>query len=232
MIRAVRFAAWVVAGVLPAARLCPAQADDRPVNLLPSQSASGELSGWRSYLDDPQVKTGEVWRLDADGVLDCKGTPKGYLYTEKDYADFVLTLQWRWPPGKKAGNGGVLIRMTGPHKIWPRSLEPQLNAGDAGDFWGLDGFRLSGPTDRLKSLEHPQFGLLTNLKKTANLEKAPGEWNDYEIRADGQTVTLSVNGQVVNQATGCDAVPGKICLTAEGDAIQFRNVQLRPLVRP
>jgi len=232
MNRSKRLATAVILGTLLAPLLSTAQADDRPIALLGGQSAAGELAGWKSYLDDPQAKTGDVWRLNADGVLHCKGTPKGYLYTEKDYANFVLALEWRWPPGKKPGSGGVLIRTTGPHKIWPKSLEPQLNVGDAGDFWGLHGFRLSGPADRLKRLEHPQFGLLTNLKKTANLEKAPGQWNRYEIRADGETVTLSVNGQVVNQATGCAAVPGKICLTAEGDEIQFRNVQLRPLGQP
>jgi hypothetical protein len=44
-------------------------------------------------------------------------------------------------------------------------------------------------------------------------------------------VTLEINGQEVNRATGCDVVPGKICLTAEGDEIHFRNVRLSPIKR-
>lgn len=200
--------------------------------LLTAQGESGRLSGWKSFHEDPNAKTGDVWKL-ADGVLVCKGTPKGYVYTEKDYTNFVLTLEWRWPPGKKPdkkpGNGGVLLRMTGKHKIWPKSLEAQINVGDAGDFWGLDGYQLTGPAERSQSLDDPKFGKLTNVKKARAAEKPAGQWNLYEITADGDTVTLKINGQPVNKATGCEPTAGKICLTAEGDEIHFRKVQLTPI---
>jgi hypothetical protein len=104
--------------------------------------------------------------------------------------------------------------------------------GDAGDFWGLDGFQLDGPADRKKSLEHPQFGKLTNVKKSALVERPAGQWNQYKIVADGDTVTLEINGQTVNRATACETAPGKILLTAEGTAIEFRNVRLRPRDKP
>jgi Domain of Unknown Function (DUF1080) len=203
-----------------------AEPPELAANLLVRQGADGEIAGWKSYHPEPAAKTGEVWQLQSAGVLVCKGQPLGYLYTDQDYTNFVLKLQWRWPPGGKAGNGGVLVRMTGPHRVWPKSLEAQLNAGEAGDFWGLAGYQLSGPAERMKVLEHPKFGKLTNLKKTAELEKPIGEWNDYEIAVDGGKVTLKVNGQVVNQTTDCEVVPGKILLTAEGDEYHFRKVQL------
>ena len=53
-----------------------------------------------------------------------------------------------------------------------------------------------------------------------------GQWNQYEILADGDTVTLAINGRPANRATGCDLSPGKICLTSEGSQIFFRNVEL------
>ena len=181
------------------------------------------LDGWACYLADPNVRVQDVWRVE-DGVIVCSGKPLGYLYTEKDFRDFVLKLQWRWPAGDEPGKGGVLIRMTGEHKVWPRSLEAQINAGGAGDFWGLDGYELSGPAERMRTMEHEEFGKLTNLKKTKALEKEPGQWNSYEIIAQGDTVTLVINGEQVNRATGCALDPGKICLTSEGSKIQFRNV--------
>lgn len=67
------------------------------------------------------------------------------VHTMEPFRSFVLTFDWRWAPGKKAGSGGVLSRMTGAPKIWPKSLEAQINAGDAGDFWGLDGYEDSQP---------------------------------------------------------------------------------------
>jgi hypothetical protein len=199
------------------------------IRLIDGQLESGELPGWRSFHEDGKARTRDVWKLTADGVLVSKGTPKGYLSTEKQYLNFVLRLEWRRPDGKKPGNGGVLVRMTGQDKIWPKSLEAQLNAGAAGDFWGLDGYRLAGPPERTTSLEHPQFGKLTNVKKIRDAQKPPGQWNEYEIIADGEVVTLKINGHEVNKATGCDAVPGRICLTAEGDEIHFRHVRLTPI---
>ncbi len=201
-------------------------AQSAPGRLLTPSSPSGELTGWKSFLEDPKAKTGDVWRLGPDGVLVCKGKPHGYLYTEKSYTDFTLTLEWRTPEGQKPGRGGILVRMTGPHKIWPKSLEAQLNAGDEGDFWGLDGYRLSGPADRRRVIETSPFGKLTNVRKTVAPVKAPGQWNRYEVIARGETVVLKINGQEVNRATGCDVVAGPVCLTAEGDEIHFRNVAI------
>ncbi|MHC4355006.1 MAG: 3-keto-disaccharide hydrolase, partial [Planctomycetota bacterium] len=68
------------------------------------------------------------------------------------------------------------------------------------------------------------FGKLTNVKKIKALEKPAGQWNTYEIVAEGDTVTLIINGEQVNKATGCDLDAGKICLTSEGDEIHFRNM--------
>ncbi|MHC4085682.1 MAG: 3-keto-disaccharide hydrolase [Planctomycetota bacterium] len=184
---------------------------------------------WSLYssVGDSQMK--DVWRIE-DDILVCNGLPLGYLYSNAEYDDFVLKLEWRWPADKEPGKGGVLIRTVGEHKIWPKSLEAQINAGDAGDFWGLDGYELSGPADRTRSMDNEKFGRLTNVKKTQALEKPAGQWNTYEIIADGDTVTLIINGTEVNKATGCDPNSGRICLTSEGSEIHFRNLKLTPLV--
>ena len=210
-------------GALLVAEEETAEKTGKPIDLLnPPPRAAG--SAWKHFSEDPDTKFGDVWQI-KDGVLVCKGTPKGYIYTVHDYADFVLRLQWRWPPGGRPGKGGVLLRTTGEHKIWPKSLEAQINVGD---FWGLGGFRLKGPDDRSKSLEHPQFGKLTNVKKAEHVERPAGQWNDYEITARGDVVVLSINGKEVNRATGCETAPGKILLTSEGNEIHFRNIRLIP----
>ena len=225
------FVTTMACSILLLATVMAAPAAEPGKRLLTEQTDSGELVGWRSFHQEPDTPTGAVWRL-ADGVLVCKGSRLGYICTKKEYANFVLRLEWRWPPGKEPGKGGVLIRTTGPDKIWPKSLEAQINVPDAGDFWGLDGYALSGPAARRKSLEHPQFGKLVNLAKTERAEKKPGQWNSYEIVADGEVVTLSINGKVVNRATGCKPGSGVICLTSEGNEIHFRNVRLTPLTEP
>ena len=59
--------------------------------------------------------------------------------------------------------------------------------------------------------------------------KPAGQWNTYEIIADGDTVTLVINDEEVNQVTGCATNPGSILLTSEGTEIHFRNIEITPL---
>lgn len=190
-------------------------------------SAAGAPSGWRVFSEKPDAE-GSPWRLDADGVLSCRGTPLGYLATKESFGDFVLKLQWRWPQGKE-GKGGVLINFSGEDRIWPKSLEAQINAGQAGDFWGLAGFEFTGPAERLKTIEHAQFGRLTHLPRTTDAERSAGQWNDYEIRAEKEWVVLRINGREVNRANRGAAAAGPIVLTAEGSPIEFRNIRLKSL---
>ncbi|MFA5189761.1 MAG: DUF1080 domain-containing protein [Verrucomicrobiia bacterium] len=198
------------------------------IQLIVSQAADGEIAGWRSFHEKAGTKTAEVWRLQSAGVLVCAGVPRGYLYTERDYADFELRFEWRYPRGAAKSNGGVLVRMTGEHCIWPKCLELQLNMGQAGDFWGLRGYALSGPAEPMKTMEHKLFGTCRNLKRLADLEKPIGEWNQHEAVVEGGTVTQKLNGTLVNRATGCETAAGKILITAEGQEIHFRNIRLIP----
>ncbi|MBM3860098.1 MAG: DUF1080 domain-containing protein [Verrucomicrobia bacterium] len=197
-------------------------------NLLTAQRADGEFDGWKTFHEKEGATTGDVWRLQPDGVLVCKGQPRGYLYTEASYTNFTLRVEWRYPAGATGGKGGVLVRMTGEHAIWPRCFECQLNQGAAGDVWAIRGYEFSGPTDRLKVTPQSAFGVLRHLKRLADAEKPAGEWNTLEAVVDGPTITQTVNGKLVNRATGCEVVGGKILLTSEGTEIHFRNVRLKP----
>ena len=176
----------------------------------------------------PDVRCSVARRILTLGILTCTGTPLGYLYTNESYTDFTMTFQYRWPNENSPGKGGILIRTTGPDKIWPKSLEAQINANSAGDFWALDGHQLSGPANRTKSLTHDVYGKLTNIQKIKAAENPPGQWNSYKIIADGPDVTLIVNGRLVNKATRSATTSGRICITSEGTPIEFKNIILTP----
>lgn len=197
---------------------------------LTAPDAQGEFSGWHSYHDPAGTATAAVWQMDSHGVLTCQGTPKGYLFTDKDFTNFKIELEWRFPPGATQSHGGILVRLTGQHGIWPRSLEFQLNQGEAGDFWGLRGFVFTGPEDRFRVLTNTPYGTLRHLRRMRAMEKPAGQWNRFEALVYGDTAIQKINGVTVNRAVGCDMAPGKIALTAEGEAIQFRNVRLTPLL--
>src|SRR5215207_4062087 len=106
-----------------------------------------DLSGWKTFLD-PKVAGGDpkkVWTIE-NGEIHCTGKPNGYLLTEKEYGDYVLRFQWRFPGAP--GNSGVFVHVSGPDKIWPKGVECQLFSGRAGDFWLVDGFKIKTDSAR------------------------------------------------------------------------------------
>jgi hypothetical protein len=187
------------------------------------------LDGWGFYLADPKLKMEDVWSV-KDGILVCKGDPMGYLSSSNEFKDFKLVVQWRWAPGKEPGNSGVLMRITGEPKALPKCLEAQLKHGNAGDIWAFQGFTLKGDADRFQEVNHEKFGHLIGVKRIAEAEKPPGEWNQYAVMLDNGRLTLEINGQVVNYATDCDNVAGKIALQSEGGEVHFRTVKLMPIL--
>jgi hypothetical protein len=174
-------------------------------------------------LKDKQPGPASVWTV-ADGVMVCKGNPVGYIRTKDDYTNFVLRLEWRFSPvTKQAGNSGVLVRMVGEDKVWPRSVEAQLHSGNAGDFWNIGDFKMTADAGRTNG---------RNTKKTHGAERPigpDGGWNEYEIIVNRGDVILRVNGEELNRATQVEEVPGHICLQSEGAEIQFKSVRLVPL---
>ena len=186
------------------------------------------LRGWEHYLVEPDVAMADVWGVQ-DGVLVCKGKPMGYLATKDSFTDFRLVVEWRWPPGKPAGNSGVLLRITGEPKALPKCVEAQLQHGSAGDVYGFHGFNVKGEAARTISAENAMFGKLSGVSKIKGNENEPGQWNRYDITLKGGDLTVFVNGEKVNEATGLDLMPGKIGLQSEGAEIHFRAVRLTPL---
>jgi hypothetical protein len=181
------------------------------------------LAGWTFYCEDPKVRVQDVFSIDADGVLDCKGTPIGYLRTEQEYTNFALSLEWRHVPGQPPGNSGVLMRRHGPDKIWPASIEAQLEHRNAGDIWNIDAFPMQVDLVRTEGRR--------TVKLAPSNERPIGEWNRYDIVLDGGELRLVVNGVLQNSASWCEPIPGQICLQSEGARIQFRNVKITPIER-
>ncbi|MCW5934411.1 MAG: DUF1080 domain-containing protein [Fimbriimonadia bacterium] len=190
-----------------------------------------DLSGWDFFLADQKVKMNEVWGVGHDTssgghdhILVCKGQPAGYIYTIKKYKNFILKLQWRWAPGKQPSNSGVLLRVQEPHKVWPKSIEAQLAYKNAGDFWLIDGAKLETDPARVNPNSSNN-----RYRSNKTAEKDAPAWNEYEIYVNGDKVRLKINGEVVNEGTGAEAVAGHIALQSEGGEIHFRNIRLMPL---
>ncbi len=79
------------------------------------------------------------------------------------------------------------------------------------------------------SQHDPEFEELLDTRGKNDLEKPLGEWNRVDITCAGKSITIAVNGQVVNSCHDAFPAGGKILLQSEGFEIYFRNVELRPL---
>jgi len=187
------------------------------------------LNGWMYVLAEPAVPFEAVWTVE-NGILICKGTPLGVLHTKRAFTDFHVVIEYRWAPSSPPGNSGVLTRINGPAQALPRCAEVQLKHGNAGDVLGLQGMTVAGGQPRFFEIKaHEIAGDIAGVRKLADAERPPGEWNLLEILAEGGTYTVRMNGQQINKVTGVEIVPGPLGLQSEGGEIHFRRVTLTPL---
>ena len=194
-----------------AAALLPAQS----VDLLPDES----LKGWTRVPIPPTdgVKPKLQWRVDPEAkTLICAGDGQHeWLRYDQVLADYILEVDFRFTPKAPDAkyNSGIGIRLSPAAELWA-----QAQTGPSGGY--LFGVNLvDGALTR--------FNLMKEMKE--NRIKPAGEWNHYEIRVQGDKITLAVNGAQVNEIAGIALRKGHIGLEAEGFEIAFRNIKLTKL---
>lgn len=176
-----------------------------------------DITGWRVWLENDAKPEKPVWSV-ADSVLKFDTTLRGYIITEKEYSNYHLHVEWRWPVGAVGrSNSGVLVHTQPPDYIWTKSFEVQLQTNNAGQVVGMD-------------LDIPDAPMLQNRKRAPRLtnpsEKPIGEWNMADIHCKGNTIEVFINGTKQNYVDKLPISEGKICLQMEGFPIEFRNIWL------
>lgn len=196
-----------------------------------------DLTGWEP--DVPAKDTDKSLRdsfIVRNGMLVSLGEPKGHLLTKNAYRDYRLEVEYRFPG--KPGNCGVLVHASRPralYKMFPQSVEVQMNSGDAGDFWVIqEDIKVKDMEKRRPRKEGEKWGGSEGdarriLNLTDGSEKPLGEWNAMAIEARGRTIKVWVNGVVVNDGFDATADRGRIALQAEGTEVEFRKVEIGPL---
>ena len=196
-----------------------------------------DFDGWHvdvPHLDDhPDAEPTFVVR---GGKLVSLGEPRGHLITDASWQDYRLEVEYRF--AGEPGNCGVLVHASTPralYKMFPKSIEVQMNHQHAGDFWCIvedikvpDMVRRRGPKENWGITEGKGRRIL-NL--TDGSENPVGEWNSMTIECLGDEVKVWVNGDLVNHGTNCTATSGQIALQAEGSEVEFRKLWLAPIAK-
>lgn len=140
--------------------------------------------------------------------------------------------------------------------IWMHSIECQMIEGGTGDFIvvgdGTDKFSITatvapekqgnsfvfqpnGYKETITSGRINWFGRDPEWKDTLgfrgknDVEKPLGKWNKMECIADGDHITIYVNGILVNKATNVKPHKGKIQIQSESAELFIRKVELTPM---
>ena len=171
-----------------------------------------------------------------DGMLVSLGRPGGHLVTSTRYRDYRLVVEYRFP--RKGGNCGVLVHASKPralYRMFPQSLEVQMNHRHAGDFWCIhENIEVPDMEKRRPHKKGQKFGGKRGearriLNLTDESENPLGEWNTMAIECRGRSINVWVNGDHVNNGFNCSTDRGKIAVQAEGTEVEFRKLEIGPL---
>src|SRR5260221_274978 len=172
----------------------------------------------------------KVFQFEKD-VLHVSGAETGYIATVKKYSNFHFTVEFKWgekrypPRENQKRDAGILYHVDfySGDKIWPRSLEYQIQQGDCGDFWMTD----STTIIHADTLTHPMKNL--RVIKSKDAEKPYGEWNKAEVIVQNGTITHILNGEIVNTARLGNTKEGNILLQSEFAEVYYRNMRVEEL---
>jgi hypothetical protein len=134
------------------------------------------LTGWHAYGGD--AISSESWRVE-DGVI-ISGSAPGEIVTDSVYGNFELKFEWRVTEG---ANSGVFYRVSEEGEwVHTSGLEYQVldNVGQAGRPASEQAAACYGVIPAQTDRTHPV-----------------GEWNQAAIRVSGESITHSLNGEVV-----------------------------------
>jgi hypothetical protein len=142
-----------------------------------------------------------------------------FLVTTESFADFVLRLQVQLVGN--VGNSGIQFRS----ERVSGSMEMIGYQADIGEqYWAS----LYDESRRRETLAAPDSALLERVLR-------PGDWNDYEIHANGPRMQLKLNGETTVDYTEPEsdiALSGRIGLQIHsGPAmeVRFRNIEIQQL---
>jgi len=183
-----------------------------------------DLAGWYAYVADPSVDLTKYFYV-KDGVIETVGVPAGYLRTQKEYSNYRLHVEWRYP--EKPVNSGIMLHTTGPDKIWVSHYQANLKHLNVGDFV-VHGVGQKATINGKEYVSTEKDKPAVPKMNPAN-EKPDGEWNSYDIVCKGNTIEIKVNGLLQNTVANCSLTKGGIALQAEGCKIQFRNLWIEKI---
>ena len=196
-----------------------------------------DLKGWTPDVPEADKKPGIAPSfIVRSNCLVSLGSPNGHLVTDKEFRNYRLDVEYRFPG--QTGNCGVLVHASRPRALYdmfPQSIEVQMMSGNAGDFWCIQEsievpeMEKRRPRDKNQAFGGGPSDARRILNLTDGSEKPPGQWNHLRIECRDRTIKVWMNGDLVNDGFNATVDHGKIAVQAEGAEVEFRRLDLTPL---
>ena len=157
-------------------------------------------------------------------VMETQGWYGLYWYVKEQFANFVLSLDWRI--SRREENSGVYIRIPAPtvanalQQADSQGHEIQIDQRGYDSVTNTEGHSLK-VTGAIYDLQAPSASTVVQI----------GAWNNYTIEANGSRIRVTLNGQLVNDYQSSRQQKGYIALQAHDflSRTQFRNLQMKKL---
>jgi len=198
-----------------------------------------DLHGWKTAPGHEGHWQAKDWILDYDGKSEADDKN---LWTEKEFGNFVLIVDWR-QPAKPVIDNVPTILPDGSEATDPNGKPltvPVLDAGDSGIYlrgsstsqvniwnWPVGSGEIWGyRTDKNMPAE-----VRAASTPILNADNPIGQWNRFEITVIDDRVTVVLNGKTVIRDAKLPGMPkrGPIALQHHGDPIQFANIYIKEL---
>ena len=219
--------------LLAGAAQAPQQKEDGFTPLFNGKDFTGWVYGLRA--NGTENRSGKGYQIE-NGVIYSTKEDGGNLYTEKEYANFIVRFEFRLTPN---ANNGIGIRAPLQGDAAYVGMEIQV----------LD----DGGSEYTKLLPGQYHGSIYKVAPAKRgFQKPVGEWNSEEIVANGRQITVKLNGttivdanldDVTDEATlkehrdlskpdgsqGIANTKGHIGFLGHGAHVEFRNIRIKAL---
>ena len=200
-----------------------------------------DLRGWKRVEGNKGHWQSRKWILAYDGKSLAVGKDK-HLWTEKEYRNFILMVDWRQPQ-KPTPQDVPVILPNGDQAEDANGKEKNIVVLDAGD----SGIYLRGTSKCQINIWNWPVGsgeiwgyrtdqaMPEEVRRAAtpilNADNPPGEWNRFIITAIDNKITVELNGKTVIKEAYLPGLPekGHIALQHHGDQIEFANIYIKEL---
>ncbi len=180
-----------------------------------------DFTGWAGPVENYEI---------VDGAIQCRPGKGGNIFTEREYADFIVQLEFKLPPG---GNNGLAIRYPGTgNAAYDGMCELQVLDNTAEKYADLDVRQYHGSAYGMRAA-HRGF-----LRPT-------GEWNFQQVTVTGSKIKVELNGTTILDTDlstvtedefmagkphpGKDRTSGHFGFAGHKDPVAFRNIRIQEL---